>query len=145
MSAYFGASTDVDVNKYPSLTYAEATATADTTTTSASDVLLNSMTITPVAGVYLVWFSASGINSANGGVTTYSIYSGGVQVASSERQVTSLIAGVVIGNAPNEVAVASQALVSVNGSQAIEVRWRRSAGTSTTRERSITVLKVASI
>ena len=141
----FGAATDVDVNKYPVITYVEAVATSDTTTTSATDSLLNSMTITPLAGVYQVWFSTSGTNSSNGGITYYSVYVGGTQVASSERRVTSLIAGIVIGNAPNEVAVATQALVSVNGSQAIEIRWRRSAGTSTTHQRTLTVIKLASI
>lgn len=145
INSYFGGFTDIDVNKYPTLVYAEAQATANTTTTSGTYTALNGMSITPLAGVYMVWFSCSHKNDGNGAVTNFAVHVNGSIVQHSERQSTSYIAGLVVGNAPQDQAVATQCLVSVNGSQTIEVRWNRTSGTSTCYERTMTVLKMANL
>jgi len=103
------------------------------------------MTLTPQAGVYMVWFSSSFINNSNGEDVFYSIYSGGVQVAPTERRARSFINGVVIGNQPNGTTMCTQGLVSVDGTQPIEVRARRTGGTATIYQRTLTILKVANL
>lgn len=120
---------------------AEASATADTTTTSASDVLMSGMTYTPAAGVYLVWFTTTLDHSNQSVPITVSIYVGGVQVAGSARAVITRTNA--IGANSCTASVSTQAKVTVNGSQAIEVRWNRgNAGTATAHQRTFTGLRV---
>lgn len=118
-----------------SLTSSEATATLAGTTTSLTDVLMVSMTLTPAAGTYLCIFSGSIVNSANGAERTWvSLYSGGTQVTATERS---------IGTSGGAyAAVSSQAVITVNGSQAIEVKWRVAGGTSTVRNRRLIAVKI---
>lgn len=112
-----------------------ATATADDTTTSATDVVIVGMTLTPAAGTYVAIFSSSGLNSGNGATRMFfSIYSGGSQVTHSEREL-----GIA---ASANVAIHTAATVTVNGSQAIDVRWRAVAGTNTVHERSLTLIRL---
>jgi hypothetical protein len=119
----------------PEATLAEAT--ADTTTASGSDVLTNSMTITPASGTYLVTFTGSVDHSSNNSTINASIYSGGVQSASSER---SFARGGSQGNVTTPFCCTAK--VTVNGSEAIEGRWRTSAATATMHERTLSILKV---
>lgn len=118
-----------------SVTNDTASATADDTTTSVTDVLMVGMTLTPAAGTYLVLWSGSIVNSANGAERTWiSYYVGGSQVTATERS---------IGTAGGAYSASSvQAAVTVNGSQAIELRWRVAGGTSTVRSRRLTILKI---
>ena len=111
------------------------TATIDDTTASLTDVLIVGMSITPAAGTYSATFSGSGLNSGNGASRMFfSIYTGGVQEAHSERELG------ISGGA--NVAVHTNAVVTVNGSQAIEARWRAVAGTNTVHERSLTLIRL---
>lgn len=118
-----------------SISHYEATATAQATTTSLTDTLLTSMTLTPAAGTYLAVFSGSMVNSANGAQRLWvSIYAAGVQDTGSER---------VVGVGGGAYAsVQTQAVVTVNGSQAVEVKWRAAAGTNTAQARSLTLIKL---
>lgn len=112
-----------------------ASATTDDTTTSATYVVIVGMTLTPAAGTYIAIFSSSMVNSGNGATRMFvSIYSDGVQVAYSEREIG-------IGGGAN-VPVHTSAVVTVNGSQAIDVRWRAVAGTNTAHERSLAILRI---
>lgn len=145
MSIYSGGFNDVNPNSYPALAYAEAQATANDTLTATSDTLINNMTLTPLAGTYLVWFSSSHTNDSNGDDTYYSIYAGGAQIVPSERIARSFINGVVIGNQPNGTTMATQCLVTVDGTQAIEVKARVTGGTTTIYQRTMNILKVADV
>lgn len=120
----------------PDATIAEAT--ANTTTTSGTDVLVNSMTLTPAAGTYAVWFQGSIQHSSNNDSVYTSIYLDGSQIAASERQ---FMRG---GSQGNVIAsFACMAIVTVNGSQAIEGRWREiSGGTATMFERQLLIMEV---
>jgi hypothetical protein len=119
----------------PTSDLAEATAT--TTSTSASDVLVDSMTLTPAAGNYLVWFNGSCAHTSNGDQIFLSIYAGGLKEAASERHIGFFRA------ASTELGFACAAKVTVNGAQAIEGRWRTTAATASMYERTLTILKVA--
>ena len=98
----------------------QASATTDTTTTSATDVAVAGMTLTPGAGDYLVWFSGSIENNVTGSNETdyVSLYVNGVQVAHTEREVTS------DGSLENmSIPVGFEARVTgVGAADAIEVR-----------------------
>jgi len=133
-----GASTSfarADHTHVVTISNSSATATADDTTTSITDVLIVGMTLTPAAGTYAIIFSTSGLNSANGATRMFfNIYSGGALVTHSEREIG------VSGGANS--AVHTSAVVTVNGSEAIEARWRAVAGTNTCHERSLIAIKL---
>lgn len=123
------------------LSTTEVSATADTTTTSSTDVLMNSMTITPAAGTYLVWFSSTVDHSNQAVLITASIYSGGSLSAASARAVMPRFNG--IGADTLSPCVATNGIVTVNGSQAIEIRWKTPSGTATAHQRTLDILRVA--
>jgi hypothetical protein len=114
----------------------EVTATATTTTTSTTDVLVGSMTTTPAAATYLVWFAGSVTHGTNNANIYISIYAGGTQVAASEI----LLAHKWASNGDTDSFMCI-ARVTVNGSQTIEGRWRTSSGTATMYQRTMTLVK----
>jgi hypothetical protein len=116
----------------------EAAATADTTTGSATDALVSGMTLTPIAGTYRVTFSGSVQHSSNSESIFLSIYAGGAQETNSEREFKR-------GGGQGDVTspFSCVAVVTVNGSQAIEGRWRTPAATATMHARSLVIERVA--
>lgn len=112
-----------------------ATATGDTTFTSATDVLIASMTLTPAAGTYLVWFNGSLAHSSLVQSTFLSIWAAGAQVAASERQFDTLVLN-------ESWSFTSMAIVTVDGAQAIEGRGRTTSGTATVHERGLFILQI---
>ena len=119
----------VSIGVAPAL-LAEATGTS--TTTSATDVLMDSMTLTPPAGTYIVWFSGSVYGSTGSVTVSLSIYVDGAQEASSER--------FHVGS--DFASFCAMALVTVNGSKAMEGRWNTSSGTATTDDRTLILQEV---
>jgi hypothetical protein len=112
-----------------------ATATGTITTTSLTDVLMTTMTITPDAGTYLAIFSCSASNSNAGKSVFASFYVNGVQVSATERQVS--------GSANNFANLATNAIITPAGGQAVEVRWRVDANTGTTSNRILNLIRIA--
>jgi hypothetical protein len=126
------------VQKIDSAFISQTTATANTTTTSTTDVLAAPMSLTPGAGDYMIWFSGSVENSATG-TQNVSLYVNGAQVAHTERQI--FTEGSI---SDTSFPIALQAYVTgVAASDVIEVRWRTSAGTATMHERTLVVEKVS--
>lgn len=115
-----------------------ATATGSTTTTSATDVQMNSMTLTPGAGTYLVLFSTSVAHSNAAGELYVSIYANGVKVADSERK------RVNTDLKQNDMVtgLSTHAVVTVEATQVIEVKWRTSTSTATAYQRNMTLVKI---
>lgn len=111
-----------------------ATSTTDITTSSTTDVLATGMTITPVAGTYIVIFSGGSENSSNSQINRQSIYAGGSQVAGSE-------VGVSFGSSNSPNSFCCTAIVTVNGSQAIEGRWRTTSGTAKMHHRNLILIR----
>lgn len=116
--------------------YNEVNAAGTITTGSTSDVVATSMTLTPGAGTYMVIFSALVYNSAAANTTTISAYANGVQVANSER-------GTGAASATYRAAASLTCVVTVAAGQAIDIRWRVSAGTGSMGNRSLALIKVA--
>lgn len=121
---------------------AEVTGFTDLNTTSTTDSLLTGMTITPAAGTYLVWFSTSITSNLAGAAVSTSFYVGGVQKADSLRKIIPLDGGALSVGAARGI-MQFQGLITVNGSQAIEIRWSTSGGTATCGPRTMNTLRVA--
>lgn len=94
------------------------TATGTITTTSTAFVLATSMTDTPPAGTYLVFFTGSvfEVITGVGDFLEMAIYAGGVQNADSLVRCAD--------GANFDTAFCAVALVTVDGTQAVEGRWR---------------------
>lgn len=117
-------------------------ATADTTTTSATYVLMDSMTITPVAGTYLVLFDTTVDHSNQSVAVAVGIYVGGSLITDSPRAVITRTNA--IGANSCTACVSIHSVVTVNGSQAIEGRWHRStAGTATAHQRTMSIVRLS--
>lgn len=124
------------------ITNAEVVGTADITTTSATDVVATGITTTPVAGSYLVWFSTYVDHSNQNIAVTVSLYVGGAQITDSVR--APIPRTNAIGAITMSPCVSINNVVTVNGSQAIDIRWNRgSAGTATMHQRTLNVLRVS--
>lgn len=109
--------------------------TTTITNSLTTDQLATGMTRTPKAGIYFVLFTGMFGNSNNGASVFASIWMGGAQVAGTERQYLS-------PQANSRTAFAAGARTTVDGTQAIEGRWRVSANTGTMIGRSLTILEV---
>jgi hypothetical protein len=123
------------------LTSEEVSFTSTITTTSTTAVVMTGMTMTPVAGTYLVWFSTWMTNTTGNQTATISIYSGGVQKASSVMTIIPFSGAV--GSVNDGVAVSTQGSVIVNGSQAIAIYWKTAAGTASAHNGTMNILRVA--
>ncbi len=115
----------------------QVSATADDATGSATDVVASGMTITPGAGDYHVWFSGS-VESNATSFQHVSLYLNGVQIPHTERQITTESS---IPNTSFPVALHAK-LTGVTGGQAIDVRWRTSAGNATMHQRTLVVTQI---
>jgi hypothetical protein len=131
-----------------SIVYGEATGTGTTTTTSSTPVLMAGMTLTPVAGTYMVWFSTSVQSDDSGSFVIISIYSGGSQIGHSIRRVMPRFdASGGLGGNSNTIScdnIGTHGIVTVNGAQAIEGRWQIfGGGTATGFERTLNIIKLS--
>ncbi len=107
------------------------------TTTSATHILATGMTITPVAGTYIVIWSASVRSTSTTGEVYIQIYAGGSAVGAELIYRRG-------GNASSmAVGLCATFKVTVNGSQAIEGRWRRVNGTGEMLSRNLTIIQSA--
>ena len=122
------------------ITNIEVTATADYTGAGATYGLITTMTNTPAAGTYWVSFSSSCQLSATGNLAQYAIFVGGTIVAHSERNAYENGGGQVNGV---NTAMHTQAVITPNGSQAVEIRALTAGGTLTIHERSMFLIKLA--
>lgn len=111
------------------------------TTTSASDVVLTGMTITPAAGTYMVWFSTWLTHSNGNATVTISVYSGGVQSATTIR--TTIPFTGAVGGANNGNSISTNGQVTVNGSQAITIDWHTNTGTATAHNGTMDILRIS--
>lgn len=117
----------------------EASAPGTITTTSAADVLMTSMSLTPGAGNYMVWFSTSVDHDSSNESIFASLYVNGVQVADTEREFKRGGAA-----ADNKGSLAfNKYITGVLAGQVVEVRWRTPAATASAYQRTLTLLKVA--
>ena len=121
--------------------YDEVSATATQIITSATDVAVTSMTLTPPAGTYRVMFDSSVTMATAAATFGCVIYVGGTINNNSQRNYTAI--NVNVGTVtPGRFGITSSNTVTVNGSQAIEVRAKRSAGNATIDVRTLSIIRV---
>lgn len=131
----FRALTAADITA--ALNYQEVSNTATVSAfSSASYTVVTSMTSTPAAGTYQVSFSSSMTPSTTSGVFQYAIHKAAVVVTHSQRYA---------GSFNGYFTLNTQAVVTVDGSEAIDIRWRKTAGTGSADmfERSMFLLRIA--
>ena len=132
---FTGPTTPVNPTRTP------VTASGTITTTSLTDVLATGMTDTPPAGTYLVFFTNSTymVTTGSGYYVATSIWAAGAQNAASQLHAAD--------STDYDTPATCVAFVTVNGSQAIEGRWRRSntgCGTAyMVGRRTLSMMKVA--
>lgn len=116
-------------------------ATADTTTTSVTDVQLNTMTATPGGGTFLAVFDSSLGYTAEGQTVVFSLYVNSVQVAASSRTTAQ---GASSGGtfSAAQIPIAISWVADVTSGQVVEIRWRTSAGTATAHQRNLSFIKI---
>jgi hypothetical protein len=101
-------------------------------TTSTTDVVVTGFTATPIAGVYLVLVN---IRVSNSSTAVVSIYQNGSRVAHTERHVSFSVIN-TLG------LMATQGILTVNGSEAVDVRVRTGGGTLTVTDRSLILVRL---
>jgi hypothetical protein len=122
-----------------SLSFHNLTATTITSTTSATYIVLNGMSFTPTSGTWLVTFSASGSTTAAKAEAQYCVHVGGSPDVSSERDFNWGGGG---QTGLFRCALHTQAVVTVNGNQSIEVMYRCANGGFEIYERSMILIKL---
>lgn len=135
-------STDSNDLLVSGLSNTEVSATASATAGNGADALMTGMTITPVAGTYLVWFSCDITSPTAGAAVQASLYIGGVQKTDSLRKVAPFDGGTLSAGSAR-CGLSTNGVVTVSGSQAIEIRWSASNTTSTVAARTMNILRVA--
>lgn len=130
------------VSSSPSMFTEEAAATASANITTGTDAVITGMSITtPPAGIYIAWFSGDLNSGTAGAAISVSFYVGGTQSAASLRKIIPFSGGTLTSGSARG-AVALQELLTVNGSQTIDVRASTSSGTQTIASRTLTILRV---
>lgn len=125
----------------PPIISTQITSTTNATTTSGTDVLMTSMTTTPIAGTYFVMFSGVVQQNAAGNSATISIYVNGVQDTASIRDFAPFDGGTLSAGSASCVAT-TQGVYTVDGVSAIAIEWHVSGGTGTVFQRNLTLLRI---
>lgn len=135
-------SSDTSGNLTSGISHTEVSATGSISASTGADALVTGMTITPVSGSYMVWFSADVNSTAAGAIVSLAIYVGGVQKADSQRKIMPFAGGALTAG-DQRIGIVTQGLVTVNGSQAIEIKWSTSSSAPTMAGRTMNILRVA--
>jgi len=108
------------------------------TRSSALLALMTGMTITPASGNYLVMANGIVQNDDNSGISYFQIFAGGVAITNSLRKIE-------VNTQTKNIysSWSTMAKVTVNGSEAIEIRWTGQPGTSTAKERTMEIIKIS--
>jgi hypothetical protein len=111
--------------------------TASTTTSSLTDVVINSMSLTLLQGDYDILFdSYYDMNTATSRITDFSCYLNGVQIPTSIRRYFT-----TDSSAPTSVSICFK-LTGVTNNQVLDVRWKVAGNTATIYQRTLTATKI---
>lgn len=104
-------------------------------TASSTDVLITGFTVTPVAGTYGVWYSADIEIVTNNRIADCTIYRAGVAIADTNREMQGT-------SSKFQTSQQTIGIVSVNGSQSVDVRVASSGGTINIGNRSLLLIRL---
>lgn len=133
-------STDSNSQLVSGISNTEVSATADTTTASTTDGVMNAMTITPVSGNWLVNFSTCVDHSAQSVAVVVSLYVDTTRKLDTVRSPVPRFNGVGANTLTPCLSINS--VVTVNGSQAISVQWKVASGTGTAHQRTLNIVRL---
>lgn len=105
------------------------------TTTSSTDVLITGMTVTPVTGRYAVWFSSDIEISQNNRLADVVLYKGGTEIPRTRREVQGVSSNF-------KAAFTTIGEISVNGSEALDVRVLISSGSLDVNQRRLILIRL---
>ena len=111
------------------------TASSEFSTDSVTDILLTGLSITPSSGTWGVWFSANIVITANNRIAECTVYKDGVAVEDTRRDVQ----GVGSNYKSN---FQTLGIISVNGSQALDIRVNITAGSLNITGRSFLIIRL---
>jgi hypothetical protein len=115
-------------------------ATTSTTVGSTSYVLINTMTITSLTGVYFVTFSSSMSALAASQSIFYGLFLNGTIIAHTERQSHNVVSHVNTMN----ITTHTQAIITLTGTDVVEVQCKGSTiDNITVHNRVLTLLKIS--
>jgi hypothetical protein len=114
--------------------------TSNVTTTSGTAAVITGLTVTPPGGTYLISFSGWFTHSTGNATITISVFAGGTQNAGSVRTLMPFSGS--IGAANNGLTAATNAIVTVDGTQAITIEWLTSAATATIHIANFDYIKI---
>lgn len=123
------------------LSVIEVSDTSNATTTSGTDALLTTMTISASAGTYMLFFSTTITSNNAGAAITVSVYNNGVQDASTVMKISPFDGGTLSATTARGSVAIQRAVTVTTG--AVQIRWSTSGGTATCGSRVMTMLRVS--
>lgn len=120
----------------------EVSNTTDATTTSGTDAVLTTMSITPTPGSYIAFFNSSMISNSAGAVISTSIYVNSVQIPETLRKISPFDGGALSATTARGI-MDCTGTVTVTSGQTVDVRWSTSGGTATCGARTLILLRFA--
>ena len=111
-------------------------------TTNGGFTVIPQMTITPAAGTYLLMFVANYALSDQADAEIMMHIGGGAQ--SNTLQILDINGSGTLGPvARNDSTTAFNRIITVNGSQTVDVRWRATSNTVTLRTRTMHLIRIS--
>jgi hypothetical protein len=107
------------------------------TTSSTTDVIITGFSITPVQGRYSVFYSSNIVISTNNNIASNVIYINGSPIENTRRSVQGV-------GADFNAAQQTIGEITVNGSQAVDVRVKITSGTLEIDQRSLVLIRLGS-
>lgn len=123
------------------LSVIEVSDSSNATTTSATDALLTTMTITASPGTYLVLFSTSITSNNAGAAVTVSLYNNGVQVPTTVIKISPFDGGTLSATTARGAVSINKVVTITTG--ALTVEWSTSGGTATCGPRVLNMLRTS--
>ena len=117
-----------------SVAYIEVSATGTATVATTIDTLLITTASNPPAGIYFVTFSTYVTNSNNRTIMI-TVYTGINPILNSVRVATTTTG--------DNIHISTNCIATVNGSEAISVYWNTSAGTASSFQRTLDIIRMA--
>jgi len=127
------------------LNYYSTTAT-DTPTNTTTTFVADGLTLTPIAGTYLAFFNTESSHDISGitNVGEIGLFVGGTVVTGSERRFGIRASGISLASLETEHTPTIIIPITVNGSQAVESKFRRVTGSDVSLgKRSLVLLRIS--
>lgn len=124
--------------------YYTVTGSSNVTTTSSTYSLVSGMSITPAVGTYLAMFTGTFRIADNNADGDFAIFKAGSIVQDSNRRMFTTVS-VLLGLINNSIGASGTpvTVVTVDGTQAIEGRFRATNGTMAVNDRNLTLVRIA--